>query len=83
MQIEVVRSTDEELEATGYGELLSLRVTIEEAQILRAMVGSFKDDISILEHWREELEYAGVERVDLKVSALAHEPVLFFTTSEE
>ena len=83
MKIEVVESTDKEHSETGEEELLSLRVTIAEAQILRAMLGSFRKDIVRLKEWDEELEYAGVERVPLQVIASTAQPVLSFQLIEE
>ena len=84
MRIEVVDSTEEEKNDTGgHDQLLSLRVSVEEAQILRAMIGSFRKDINLLRSWDEELEYAGVERVALKVIAATESPVLSFQVPEE
>jgi len=83
MKIEVVESTDEEREHTGEDLTLSLRVSMEEAQILRAMLGRFRKDINLMRSWDEELEYAGVERVALQVVAATDCPVLSFQVPEE
>lgn len=84
MRVEVVDADQQERVDTGEDKVYSLRVGVAEAQILRAMIGRFRNDIPLLGQWDEELEGNGIERAaDLKVAAFTEDPVLYFVTPEE
>lgn len=73
-----------QIDVTGSGEeeLLNLKLTPAEGQILLTMIGAYRDDITLLKQWKEELEDAGVERGNYFVAAISPQPILFFSDEE-
>lgn len=75
MQIKVTASSDEE-------EFLEVKMSIFEGQVLKAMIGKYRNDIDLLAQWKSELDDAGVENPNFTTAALTMEPILFFSDPE-
>lgn len=83
MYVDVDEATEQEKAEWDSDKVYTLRISAEEAQVLRAILGSFRSDIELTKSWDDELELAGVERVNLKVVAFTETPFLFFKPIEE
>lgn len=59
-------------------DVINAELSEYEAQILLTIVGTFKNDIPLMQQWHEELLDAGVDRPNLYVVSTTESPVLYF-----
>lgn len=84
MEIRVEEATGKEWLEEGHKQMLNVRMSVEEGEILRAILRNFQFDIALLRGWDEELDDAGIQRPDnIRLAAKTDGPVLFFYEKNE
>lgn len=84
MKIRIEEATGKEWLEEGHKQMLNVRMSVEEGEILRTILGSFQNNITLLREWDEELDDAGIQRPDnICLAAKTNDPVLFFYEKNE
>ena len=84
MKVSVDEATGREWLEGGHKEMLDVRMSVEEAMVLRTILRRFRLNTDIVREWDEELSDAGVPRPDdVHLGVETDSPILFLFTTKE